>query len=207
MIAVPTAELIAGGDATVDRRSGGRRPALLPHRAAHRADLARPRRPSTAASSSPARTRRWTIRPTSPATPTARGAITAGARVRVRLTMVAESQRAHVALIDPLPAGLEIVNPALATSQDAPPPSADDDPAVRRLVRRRGGGARGSSTRTCATTAPRPSPGTSRPASTTTRTSPRRRRRASSSCPPTRAEEIYSPETFGRAATDRVVVG
>ena len=25
--------------------------------------------------------------------------------------------------------------------------------------------------------------------------------------PPTRAEEMYAPETFGRAATDRVVVG
>jgi uncharacterized protein YfaS (alpha-2-macroglobulin family) len=25
--------------------------------------------------------------------------------------------------------------------------------------------------------------------------------------PPARAEEIYAPETFGRAATDRIVVG
>jgi uncharacterized protein YfaS (alpha-2-macroglobulin family) len=25
--------------------------------------------------------------------------------------------------------------------------------------------------------------------------------------PPTRAEEIYAPETFGRSATDRVVIG
>ena len=41
--------------------------------------------------------------------------IRAGARVRVRLTMVAESQRTNVALVDPLPAGLVIVNPELAT--------------------------------------------------------------------------------------------
>lgn len=46
--------------------------------------------------------------------------IRAGARVRVRLTMVADTRRYHVALIDPLPAGLEIVNPALAVSQSIP---------------------------------------------------------------------------------------
>ncbi|MGI9031628.1 MAG: alpha-2-macroglobulin family protein, partial [Ilumatobacteraceae bacterium] len=46
--------------------------------------------------------------------------VRAGARVRVRLTLVAESPRTHVALVDPLPAGLEIVNPTLATSQEAP---------------------------------------------------------------------------------------
>src|SRR6185436_4122893 len=53
--------------------------------------------------------------------------IKAGATVRVRLTMVAESQRTHVALVDPLPAGLEIVDPALVTSQEAP---ATDDGAT-----------------------------------------------------------------------------
>ena len=46
--------------------------------------------------------------------------IKAGARVRVRLTMVADNRRYHVALIDPLPAGLEIVNPALAVSGSTP---------------------------------------------------------------------------------------
>ena len=51
--------------------------------------------------------------------------IRAGARVRVRLTMVAESQRTHVALIDPLPAGLEIMNPALAVTGELP---TDPDP-------------------------------------------------------------------------------
>jgi uncharacterized protein YfaS (alpha-2-macroglobulin family) len=39
--------------------------------------------------------------------------VKAGARVRVRLTMVATSRRYHVALVDPLPAGLEASNPSL----------------------------------------------------------------------------------------------
>ena len=46
--------------------------------------------------------------------------IKAGARVRVHLTMVADNRRYHVALTDPLPAGLEIVNPALAVSGSTP---------------------------------------------------------------------------------------
>jgi uncharacterized protein YfaS (alpha-2-macroglobulin family) len=46
--------------------------------------------------------------------------VKAGARVRVRITMVADSRRYHVALVDPLPAGLEIVNPALAVSGAVP---------------------------------------------------------------------------------------
>ena len=46
--------------------------------------------------------------------------IKAGARVCVRLTMVADNRRYHVALVDPLPAGLEIVNPALAVAGDLP---------------------------------------------------------------------------------------
>ncbi|HNQ15858.1 MAG TPA: hypothetical protein PKM58_09860, partial [Pyrinomonadaceae bacterium] len=44
----------------------------------------------------------------------------AGARVRVRLTMVAQARRYHVALVDNLPAGLEILNPALATTESIP---------------------------------------------------------------------------------------
>jgi hypothetical protein len=43
-----------------------------------------------------------------------------GARVRVRLTMVAPARRYHVALVDPLPAGLEALNPALATTGALP---------------------------------------------------------------------------------------
>ncbi len=46
--------------------------------------------------------------------------IKAGARVRVKLTMVAQARRYHVALVDPLPAGLEILNPELAVTEDIP---------------------------------------------------------------------------------------
>ena len=46
--------------------------------------------------------------------------IKSGARVRVRLQMVAPSRRYHVALVDNLPAGLEIVNANLAVSESLP---------------------------------------------------------------------------------------
>ncbi|WAS91057.1 Ig-like domain-containing alpha-2-macroglobulin family protein [Nannocystis punicea] len=46
--------------------------------------------------------------------------IKGGARVRVRLTMVAPTRRYHVALVDPLPAGLEPQNPALMTTGSLP---------------------------------------------------------------------------------------
>ncbi len=46
--------------------------------------------------------------------------IKAGARVRVRLTMVAPARRYHVALVDPLPAGFETLNPTLATTASIP---------------------------------------------------------------------------------------
>jgi alpha-2-macroglobulin len=48
-------------------------------------------------------------------------AIKSGARVRVRLTMVAQARRYHVALVDNLPAGLEILNPSLAVTEAVPP--------------------------------------------------------------------------------------
>ena len=53
--------------------------------------------------------------------------IKAGARVRVHITLVADNRRYHVALVDPLPAGLEIVNPALAVSQS----TSQADPSTR----------------------------------------------------------------------------
>lgn len=42
--------------------------------------------------------------------------IKSGAKVKVHLTMVADNRRYHVALVDPLPAGLEIINPSLAVT-------------------------------------------------------------------------------------------
>ncbi len=46
--------------------------------------------------------------------------IKSGARVRIRLTMVAQARRYHVALVDQLPAGLEILNPELKTTEAIP---------------------------------------------------------------------------------------
>ena len=129
--------------------------------------------------------------------------VRAGARVRVRLTMVAESQRTHVALVDPVPAGLEIVNPTLATSQEAPATedeATDDGPDetlwwgpwfdhqnVRDDRAEAFAGYLGAGVYDYSYIAQATTPGRF-------------------VVPPTRAEEIYAPETFGRAATDRVVV-
>jgi alpha-2-macroglobulin len=46
--------------------------------------------------------------------------VKSGAKVRVRVGMVAPSRRYHVALVDPLPAGFEPMNPALAVSGPIP---------------------------------------------------------------------------------------
>jgi len=53
--------------------------------------------------------------------------VKAGARVRVKLTMHTDSRRYHVALVDPMPAGFEALNPELKGAQAAPPRSNDDD--------------------------------------------------------------------------------
>jgi uncharacterized protein YfaS (alpha-2-macroglobulin family) len=53
--------------------------------------------------------------------------IKAGARVKVKIKMVADNRRYHVALVDPLPAGLEIINPALAVSQSIPQDTTSPD--------------------------------------------------------------------------------
>ena len=117
--------------------------------------------------------------------------IRAGARVRVRLTMVAPARRYHVALVDPLPAGLEALNPALATTGSLPEDGGSDVDADRRARPRRpardratGGGGRapGSTTRTCATSASRRSRRCSGRASTPTATWRGRRRPAASWC-------------------------
>ena len=127
--------------------------------------------------------------------------VRAGAQVRIRLTMVARARRTHVALVDPLPAGLEATNPALAVTGNVP-----EDP---QQLKARGGwwwwrnwfehqnlrderaeaftsllweGVYDYTYVARATT-----PGTF-------------------VVPPPKAEEMYHPETFGRGATDRLVV-
>jgi uncharacterized protein YfaS (alpha-2-macroglobulin family) len=127
--------------------------------------------------------------------------IRAGARVRVQLAMVATARRLHVALVDPLPAGLEAINPALAVSEQVPPDPTQAqaqpywwwyrpwyehqnlrDERVEAFTALLWEGVHHYSYIARATT-----PG-------------------HFIVPPTHAEEMYQPETFGRGRTDRVVV-
>ncbi|HEX4419482.1 MAG TPA: alpha-2-macroglobulin family protein [Kofleriaceae bacterium] len=128
--------------------------------------------------------------------------IKAGARVRVRLTLVNENRRYHVALVDPLPAGLETLNPALATAGPIPSDPSEQksrgaywwwygpwyehqnlrDERVEAFASLLWEGVHKYDYVTRATT-----PG-------------------SFVVPPPRAEEMYMPETFGRGASDRVVI-
>lgn len=125
--------------------------------------------------------------------------IRAGARVRVRINMVAENRRYHVALVDPLPAGLEIINPALATSERVP-----SDPNARpagwwwwrqwyQHQNLRDERAEAFTTLLW--------DGVYEYTYVARATTP-----GEFVVPPAKAEEMYSPEVFGRSAVDRVVV-
>jgi uncharacterized protein YfaS (alpha-2-macroglobulin family) len=126
-----------------------------------------------------------------------------GARVRVTVTMVAPSRRVHVALVDPLPAGFEAVNTALRGAEVVPPPDTPDqapwavshrgwwwgpwfqhqnlrDDRAEAFTTHLNAGVHTYSYVARATT-----PG-------------------EFIVPPPRAEEMYSPETFGRGSSDRV---
>jgi uncharacterized protein YfaS (alpha-2-macroglobulin family) len=129
--------------------------------------------------------------------------IKAGARVQVRLTMVADARRTHVALIDPLPAGLEPINPSLAVSQTTIPGANTDDSLppqsffiwwnwfehqnlrddrAEAFTSFLSAGTYDYTYVTRATTI------------------------GEFVVPPTRAEEIYAPEVFGRSSTSQVVI-
>lgn len=127
--------------------------------------------------------------------------IRAGARVRVKLMMVADNRRYHVALVDPLPAGLEIINPALAVSGSLPQPPTETprpfwlwwwgpwyehqnlrDYRAEAFASLLWEGVYEYSYIARATT-----PGVF-------------------VVPPAKAEEMYSPEVFGRSASDWVIV-
>ena len=88
--------------------------------------------------------------------------IRAGTRVRINLVMTARARRYHVALVDPLPAGLEPLDPSLATTaSDAASDGSEDldlvAPGAGRVTGG-GGAANGSTTKTCATIASKHSP-------------------------------------------------
>jgi len=131
--------------------------------------------------------------------------VKAGSKVRVRVSMMAQSRRYHVALVDPLPAGLEALNPALAVTGEIPKdPKANEssakgnrywywsrtwyehqnmrDERVEAFASLLYDGVWDYTYVAKATT-----PGTF-------------------VVPPPKAEEMYSPETFGRGAGDRLIV-
>ncbi|HVF42064.1 MAG TPA: alpha-2-macroglobulin family protein, partial [Pyrinomonadaceae bacterium] len=127
--------------------------------------------------------------------------IKAGAKVRVNLTLVAPTRRYHVALVDPLPAGLEAMNPALAVTGSIPEEQKMEparfgwwwvypwfehqnlrDERAEVFTSLLWEGVYSYTYVARATT-----PGTF-------------------VVPPPKAEEMYHPETFGRGSTDRVIV-
>jgi alpha-2-macroglobulin len=145
--------------------------------------------------------------------------VRAGARVRVRLNMIAPERRHHVALVDALPAGFEAVNPELQGVGFTDEPPAQPMPMPRPMPR---GAVRGGFDR--------PAPGGGMwwgrwwihqnlrddraeafasllPAGSYEYTYIARATTPGTFVvPPPRAEEMYSPETFGRGAGGRVVV-
>ena len=124
--------------------------------------------------------------------------VLAGAQVRVNVTMVNDSRRTNMALVDPMPAGFEALNPALAVTGeiDARRGGAADswwrwtwyehqnlrDDRAEAFTSYLWAGTHEYSYVVRATT-----PGTF-------------------VVPPAKAEEIYAPEVFGRSGTDTVVV-
>jgi alpha-2-macroglobulin len=128
--------------------------------------------------------------------------IRAGAKVRVKLTMVAQARRYQVALVDPIPAGFEPMNPALAVTGSVPQdPNSSEmksgywwwwrtwyehqnlrDERVEAFTSLLWEGVYTYTYVARATT-----PGVF-------------------VAPPAKAEEMYAPETFGRSASDRVIV-
>jgi alpha-2-macroglobulin len=137
--------------------------------------------------------------------------IKSGARVRVRLTMVASARRYHVALVDPLPAGLEILNPGLAVTEAIPSDQGGNTSVVKYGSRSIGFGywwwrqywfehqnfrderAEAFSSLLWE--------GVYNYSYVTRATTP-----GQFVVPPARAEEMYHPETFGRTGTDFVRV-
>lgn len=129
--------------------------------------------------------------------------VKAGARVRIKLTMVAPSRRYHVALTDPLPAGFEPMNPALAVTGSIPQaPEETDSPRMRywwwhwtwyehQNLRDQRAEAFASllweGVHSYTYVARATTPG-------------------NFVVPPPKAEEMYSPEVFGRGATERMII-
>ena len=134
--------------------------------------------------------------------------VRAGARVRVRVTMVNEARRYHVALVDPLPAGFEAQNPALATTGPLPAPdqaggSGDVRPLLRGFWWWPGPWFEHQNLRDDRVEAFTPLlwEGVHTYTYTARATTP-----GTFIVPPPTAEEMYEPETFGRGSSSTVVI-
>ena len=130
--------------------------------------------------------------------------VKAGTRVRTRIRMAAPARRVHVALSDPLPAGLEVLDPALATTEALPPDATPAAPGWLRGPWWWWGpwyGHQSIRDERVDTFATRVPAGVHEVSWIARATTP-----GSYIVPPTRAEEMYHPETFGRSGTDRLVV-
>ena len=126
----------------------------------------------------------------------------AGARVRVRLSMVARSRRYHVALVDPVPAGLEPINPDLAVSASIPKDDNAANPSTPfwwwRWTWYDHQNLRDERAEAFASLLPGGVHEYTYVARATTT--------GEYIVPPAKAEEMYTPETFGRSETARVRV-
>ncbi|MCL2779830.1 MAG: MG2 domain-containing protein [Polyangiaceae bacterium] len=132
--------------------------------------------------------------------------VKAGAKVRVRVSMVAPSRRFHVALVDPLPAGLEVLNPALATTGEIPKDPKEIEDAAK------SGGRYWYWNRTwyehqnmrderVEAFASLLWEGVWNYTYVAVATIP-----GVFVVPPPKAEEMYAPETFGRGSTDKMII-
>ncbi|HNB74393.1 MAG TPA: hypothetical protein PLS70_24955, partial [Acidobacteriota bacterium] len=118
--------------------------------------------------------------------------IRAGARVKVTVTLAVSSRRHHVALVCPIPAGLEILNPALRTAPEDPedrgrtgdwPKSWVNHQNLRSTRAEAFGSQLKEGLHTYSFFAFATTPG-------------------KFLVPPAKAEEMYAPETFGRGQTE-----
>ena len=112
--------------------------------------------------------------------------------------MAAPSRRVHVALVDPLPAGLELLNPELAVTGNL-----GDEPNRNRGRWWEGSWYRHQNLRDERAEAFTPYlwAGVYQYSYMARATTP-----GVFVAPPAKAEEMYAPETFGRSGTDWVVV-
>jgi alpha-2-macroglobulin len=137
--------------------------------------------------------------------------IKSGARVRVRLTMVAQARRYHVALVDNLPAGLEILNPGLAVTEAIPADQGGNTPVIEYGSRSYGRGTwwwrqywfehQNFRDERAEAFASLLWEGVYNYTYVARATTP-----GQFVVPPAKAEEMYHPETFGRTGTDVVRV-